>query len=86
MCQFDIDSEWKYARCQLYMEYISPGFVLPVPLNTLELLRDGVLKLIARARKGAQPEEGALPHATNHRRLAYPNIAFTDVSEVWISI
>ncbi|XP_033754245.1 short transient receptor potential channel 3-like [Pecten maximus] len=36
----DSDSEWKFARSTLYMDYIGGGPALPVPLNILAVPRD----------------------------------------------
>ena len=40
-CEFqeESDVEWKFARSQLYMEYISNEHVLPVPLNLMRIPR-----------------------------------------------
>ena len=33
--QEDQDTEWKFSRSKIYMDYIKEGATLPVPLNLL---------------------------------------------------
>ncbi|XP_035827592.1 short transient receptor potential channel 6-like [Aplysia californica] len=43
----EADVEWKFARSALYMDYISKGRVLPVPMNMLEIPHE-LIKVVFR--------------------------------------
>nr|KAG5713046.1 hypothetical protein BaRGS_021840 [Batillaria attramentaria] len=75
----DVDAEWKFARSVLYVEYISEGCVLPVPLNILEPARDAIIGLVQWARRRARQhhdeEEMVVKNVRERRRAACSNIA-----------
>ncbi|XP_076449493.1 short transient receptor potential channel 7-like [Babylonia areolata] len=69
----DVDSEWKFARSLLYMDYIDESCQPPVPINLLLPLRDVIQAAIyclrhLRARGNAEPPLSAL--INNQRRKA----------------
>lgn len=37
--QGEADTEWKFARSKLYMEYIKDGSTLPIPFNIIPSLK-----------------------------------------------
>ena len=43
--QREQDVEWKFARSQLYMEYIKAGSTLPVPFNIIPSPKSGKLHM-----------------------------------------
>lgn len=47
--QGDQDTEWKYARGELYMEYIQDGSTLPYPLNLIPSPKS-IIKFIAKVK------------------------------------
>ncbi|CAG5116077.1 unnamed protein product, partial [Candidula unifasciata] len=55
--QEDADVEWKFARSALYLNYISEGRVLPVPLNVIEIPYDMIRKIISCCQHTNEPPE-----------------------------
>ncbi|XP_021357995.1 short transient receptor potential channel 3-like isoform X2 [Mizuhopecten yessoensis] len=53
----DSDSEWKFARSTLYMDYIGTGSALPVPLNVLAVPRDFIEYIIESCCRKSEDDE-----------------------------
>ncbi|KAL8559450.1 hypothetical protein ACOMHN_045247 [Nucella lapillus] len=64
----DVDSEWKFARSLLYMEYIDENCAPPVPLNLLTPVRDVILACINYIRHRREKKDPPLSALVGRER------------------